>query len=153
MSIAVPTLGSEQKIAGFGTIVTALILAGRRERARELIDSFEAQPGNKERWQTWVRNQRSLLEQDAASLGTEARSWEAKVAKVHRLGAAWEPSPFPIEVPETERAQKCDEPPFPARPWIAPPPGLVNAPPTQPGEIGYASKRSVAGAAWSWPSR
>jgi hypothetical protein len=134
------SLGSEQKIAGFGTIVTALILAGRRERARELIDSFEAQPGNKERWQTWVRNQRSLLEQDAASLGTEARSWEANVAKVHRLGAAWEPSPFPIEVPETKGARECDEPPFPARPWIAPPLGLVNAPPKEPGEIGYASK-------------
>ena len=121
-------------------MVTALILAGRRERARELIDSFEAQPGNKERWQTWLRNQRTFLEQDAASLGAEARSWEAKVAKVHRLGAAWEPSPFPTEVPETERAQKCDEPPFSARPWIAPPPGLVNAPPKEPGEIGYASK-------------
>ena len=134
------SLGSEQKIAGFGTMVTALILAGRRERARELIDSFEAQPGNKERWQTWLRDQRTFLEQDAASLGTEARSWEAKVAKVHRLGAAWEPSPFPTEVPETERAQKCDEPPFSARPWIAPPPGLVNAPPKEPGEIGYASK-------------
>ena len=93
------SLGSEQKIAGFGTMVTALILAGRRERARELIDSFEAQPGNKERWQSWLRNQRTFLEQDAASLGAEARSWEAKVAKVHRLGAAWEPSPFPTEVP------------------------------------------------------
>ena len=62
-------LGNEQRIAGFGTMVTALILAGRRERARELIDSFEAQPGNKERWQTWLRNQRAFLEQDAASLG------------------------------------------------------------------------------------
>ena len=132
-------IGSEQRIAGFGTTVTAHILAGRRERASELIDSFEAQPGNKERWQTWLRNQRAFLDQDAASLGTEARSWEAKVAKVHRLGDAWEPSPFPIEVPEAERAQRCDEPPFPARPWIAPPPGLV-APPTQPGEIGFASK-------------
>jgi hypothetical protein len=133
-------LGSEQRIAGFGTTVTAHILAGRRERAREMIDSFAAQPGNKDRSQTWLRNQRAFLEQDAASLGTEARSWEAKVAKVHRLGDAWEPSPFPIEVPEAERAQRCDEPQFPARPWIAPPPGLVNAPPTQPGEIGFASK-------------
>jgi hypothetical protein len=43
-------------------------------------------------------------------------------------------------VPEAERAQRCDEPPFPARPWIVPPPGLVNAPPTQPGEVGFASK-------------
>jgi hypothetical protein len=133
-------LGNEWKIADFATTVEALILAGRRERAKELIDSFEAQPGNKEHWQTWLRNQRALLDRDAASLGAEFRSQEEKVAKVHRLGAAWEPSPFPIEVPEADRAQKCDEPPFPARPWIASPPGLVNAPPTQPGEIGFASK-------------
>ena len=65
---------------------------------------------------------------------------EEKIARVHRLGDAWEPSPFPIEVPEAERAQRCDEPPFPAQPWIAPPPGLVNAPPTQPGEVRFASK-------------
>jgi hypothetical protein len=133
-------LGDEWKIANFGTKVTALILAGRRERARELIDSFEAQPGNKERRQSWVRNQRALLDQDAASLGAAFRLQEEKVAKFHRLGDAWEPSPFPIEVPAAERAQKCDEPRFPARPWIAPPSGLVNAPPAQTGEIGYASK-------------
>jgi hypothetical protein len=130
----------EWGIADFTAMVEALILAGRRERASELIDSSEAQPGNEERWQTWVRNQRSLLDQDAASLGAAFRLQETKVAKVHRLGDAWEPSPFPIEVPEAERAQKCDEPSFPAQPWIAPPPGLVNAPPNEPGEIGYASK-------------
>jgi hypothetical protein len=130
----------EWRIADFTATVEALILAGRRERASELIDSFEAQPGNKERSQTWLRNQRTFLEQDAASLGAAFRLQEEKVAKIHLLGDAWEPSSFPIEVPETERAQKCDEPPFPARPWIAPPPGLVNAPPTQPGEVGYASK-------------
>ena len=140
MSIAICGLGGEWRIAGFDATVTALILAGRRERARELIDSVEAQPGNKERWQTWVRNQRSLLDQDAASLGAEFRLQEEKVAKFHRLGDAWEPSPFPIEVPDAERAQRCDEPPFPARPWIVPPPGLVNAPPTQPGEVRFASK-------------
>ena len=39
-----------------------------------------------------------------------------------------------------ERAQKCDEPPFPARPWIAPPAELVNATPMQPGEVRFASK-------------
>jgi hypothetical protein len=133
-------LGREQKIAGFGTTVRALILAGRRERASELMDRFEAQPGNKESQQTWARHQRAFLDRDAASLGIEARSWEAKVAKVYRLGAVWEPSPFPIEVPQAEREHRCDDPPFPARPWIAPPPGLVNAPPTQPGEVRFASK-------------
>ena len=29
---------------------------------------------------------------------------------------------------------------FRPEPWIAPPPGLVNAPPTQPGEVRFASK-------------
>ena len=132
--------GNEWKIAGFDATVTALVLAGCGERAKELIDSFEAQSGNKERWQTWSRNQRALLDRDAASLGGEFRSEEEKIARVHRLGDAWEPSPFPIEVPEVEREQRCDEPPFPAQPWIAPPPGLVNAPPTQPGEVRFASK-------------
>ena len=130
----------EWGIANFTAMVEALILAGRRERASELIDSSEAQPGNEERWRTWVRNQRALLDRAAASLGAAFRSQEEKVAKVHRLGDAWEPSPFPIEVPEAERAQKCDEPPFPAWPWIEPPAGLVNAPPTQPGEVRFASK-------------
>jgi hypothetical protein len=87
-----------------------------------------------------VRNQRSLLDQDAASLSAAFRLQEEKVAKLYRLGAAWEPSPFPIEVPEGERAQKCDEPPFPARPWIAPPAGLLNATPMQPGEVRFARK-------------
>jgi hypothetical protein len=132
--------GNELKIADFEATVTALLLAGQRKRASELIDSFEAQPGNKERWQTWLGNQRALLDRDAASLGAAFRLQEEKAAKVHRLGDAWEPSPFPIEVPEGERAQRCDEPPFSTRPWIAPPPGLVNAPPKEPGEIGYASK-------------
>jgi hypothetical protein len=90
----------EWKIADFAATVEALILAGRRERASELIDRCEAQT----RWQTWVRHQRALLDRDAASLGAEFRSQEEKVAKVHRLGDAWEPSPFPIEVAEAERA-------------------------------------------------
>ena len=133
-------LGNEWKIADFGATVTALLLAGQRERASELIDRCEAQTRDNEYWQTWMRRQRALLDRDAASLGAEFRSQEEKIARVHRLGDAWEPSPFPIEVPEAERAQRCDEPPFPARPWIASPPGLVNAPPTQPGEVRFASK-------------
>jgi hypothetical protein len=133
-------LGNEWKIADFGATVTALLLAGQRERASELIDRCEAQTRDNEYWQTWMRHQRALLDQDAASLGAEFRSEEEKIARVHRLGDAWEPSPFPIEVPEAERAQRCDEPPFPARPWIAPPAGLVNATPMQPGEVRFASK-------------
>ena len=120
--------------------VTALLLAGQRERASELIDRCEAQTRDNEYWQTWMRHQRALLDRDTASLCAEFRSQEEKIARVHRLGDAWEPSPFPIEVPEAERAQRCDERPFPAQPWIASPPGLVNAPPTQPGEVRFASK-------------
>src|SRR3954468_3828904 len=62
-------LGNEWKIADFGATVTALLLAGQRERASELIDRCEAQTRDNEYWQTWMRHQRALLDQDAASLG------------------------------------------------------------------------------------
>ena len=127
-------------IARFEATVAALLLSGHRGRAEELIAKRDAQTRNNGYWQNLIRNQRALFGLDTASLCAEFRSRESKVANFLQLGNAWEPSPFPIEVPEAERAQKCDELPFPARPWIAPPPELINAPPAQPGEIGYASK-------------
>ena len=46
MSIAIWVMATNGSIAGFDATVTALVLAGCGERAKELIDSFEAQPGN-----------------------------------------------------------------------------------------------------------
>ena len=145
--------GNEWKIAGFDATVTALVLAGCGKHAKELIDSFEAQPGNKERWQTWSRNQRALLDRDAASLGGEFRSEEEKIARVHRLGDAWEPSPFSIEVPEVEREQRCDEPPFPARRGLCPRPGWSTRRRRSRVRSASPASRSGARAAWSWSSR
>jgi hypothetical protein len=135
-------LGNDHQgfIARFEATVAALLLAGNRQRAREVIERRDAETRGDGYWQHLVNNQRALLDWDIASLCAEFRSRESKVANFLQLGNAWEPSPFPIEMPEAERAQKCDEPPFPARPWIVPSPGLVNAPPTQPGEVRFASK-------------
>lgn len=135
-------LGNDHQgfIARFEATVAALLLAGNRQRAREVIERRDAQTRGDGYWQHLVNNQRALLDWDIASLCAEFRSRESKVANFLQLGNAWEPSPFPIEMPEAERAQECDEPPFPAQPWIVPSPGLVNAPPTQPGEVRFASK-------------
>jgi hypothetical protein len=132
--------GDQGFIARFEATVTALLLSGDRGRADELIAKCDAQADNNWYLQGLIRNQRALFERDTASLRAEFRARESKVANFLQLGNAWEPSPFPIEVPAAERAQKCDEPPFPARPWIAPPTGLVNATPLQPGEVRFASK-------------
>ena len=132
--------GHQGFIARFEATVAALLLAGNRQRAREVIERRDAQTRDDGYWQHLVNNQRALLDRDTASLCAEFRSRESKVANFLQLGHAWEPSPFPIEVPEAERAQRCDEPPFPSRPWIAPPPRLVNETPMQPGEVRFAGK-------------
>jgi hypothetical protein len=132
--------GDQGFFARFEATVTALLLSGHRGRAEELIAKCDTQAGNNWYLQGLIRNQRALFERDTASLCAECRARESKVASFLQLGNAWEASPFPIEVPAAERAQKCDEPPFPARPWIAPPAGLVNATPMQPGEVRFASK-------------
>jgi hypothetical protein len=132
--------GDQGFIARFEATVAALLLSGHRGRADELIAKCDARAGNNWYLQNLIRNQRALFDRDTASLCADFRSRESKVANFLQLGHAWEPSPFPIEVPEAERAQKCDEPPFPARPWIAPRPGLLNEIPMQPGEVRFASK-------------
>jgi hypothetical protein len=132
--------GDQGFLARFEATVAALLLSGERGRAERLIAECDTRMRNNGHWQAVIRNQRALLDMDASSLCTAFRSREQKVASFFKLGDAWERSPFPIEVPKVERAQQCDEPSFPARPWIARPPGLVNAPPKEPGEISYASK-------------
>jgi hypothetical protein len=132
--------GEQGFFARFEATVTALLLSGHRGRAEELIAECDARAGNNWYLQGLIRNQRALFERDTASLCAEFRSRERKVANVIQLGNAWEASPFPIEVPVAEHAQKCDEPPFSARPWIAPPAGPINATPMQPGGVRFASK-------------
>jgi hypothetical protein len=65
---------------------------------------------------------------------------EAATVKALKLERIWEPSPFPVELPASERS-KSAEPPFLPTPWIPSPPGLWQELPTQPGEVRFAKRR------------
>ena len=125
----------------FEVRVTALVLAGQRERAAELIEMELARTdSNGDRYGHYVAGkQRALLERNVESLFAEFRSKERQAAEVLKLGDAWEPAPFPAEVPEAERARRCDDPLFLTTPWISRPPRLVEQPPEQVGEVRFAS--------------
>jgi hypothetical protein len=106
----------------------SLVLAGQRQHAAEMMESENGHS----------RQQRALLERDLASLCAELRSKEGEAAKALKLGDAWEPAPFPGEVPEAERAQRCDDPLFLTAPWLPRPPRLVENPPQEVGEVRFA---------------
>jgi hypothetical protein len=130
----------DNREVGFGPEfgITALILAGRRERAAELIEIERRRAGGDPYRENWLARQEELLTRDIASLCADLRSRESQVASHLQLGDAWEPAPFAVEVPETERARTSDEPLFLTKPWIPRPAGLVAEPPAQPGEVHFA---------------
>jgi hypothetical protein len=106
----------------------SLLLAGHGQRAAEMMESETGAS----------REQKALLERDLASLCAELRSKESEAAKALKLRDAWEPAPFPAEIPEAERARRCDDLLFLTTPWIPRPPRLAEAPPQQVGEVCFA---------------
>ena len=125
----------------FPVRVAALVLAGQRERAAELIEKelARAERENHEYGRRYVAaTQKALLERDVESLCAEFHARERQAAEVLKLGDAWEPTPFPAELPAAERARRCDDPPFLPKPWIQRPPRLVEPPPDQVSEVRFA---------------
>jgi hypothetical protein len=126
--------------ARFKASVAALVLGGQRERAAELIETERARTADRDGyWISVINERRQLLERDSASLCAEFRSKEAEVAKHLNLGDAWQPAPFPVEVPAAERERRCDDPLFLPTPWIPRPARLVEEPPSEIGEVRFAS--------------
>jgi hypothetical protein len=130
----------DNREVGFGPEfgISALILAGRRERAAELIEIERRRAGGDRYSENWFARQEELLARDVTSLCADLRSRESQVASRLQLGDAWEAAPFAVEVPDTERARTSDEPLFSTEPWIPRPAGLVAEPPAQPGEVRFA---------------
>jgi hypothetical protein len=124
----------------FPVRVAALVLAGQRERAAELIEQELVRTERKGHGYLnhLAGKQKALLERDLESSCAEFHAMEKRAAEVLKLGDAWEPTPFPAEVPELERARQCDDPPFLTKPWILRPAGLVELPPDQFGEVRFA---------------
>jgi hypothetical protein len=121
------------------TRIAALVLGGERDSAAELVGMLERKDPDNAYWQSLVREQRRFLERDIGSICSEFHAREAEAAQEMKLGAAWEPAPFPVDVPESERIAKCAEPRFLTTPWIPRPPGLIQEAPNQPGEVYFAT--------------
>jgi hypothetical protein len=121
------------------TRIAALVLGGERESAAELVGELERKSPNNGYWQSLVRQQRRFLERDIGSICSEFHAREAEAAQEMKLGEAWEPAPFPVEVPASERIAKSAEPHFVTTPWIPRPPGLTREMPERPSEVCFAT--------------
>jgi hypothetical protein len=122
------------KLEFFTTRVSALVLAGEHSRAEECIRNVE----NSERadhWQDEIKSMRDLLARDIKDVCAEFHAREAKAVKALKLEAIWEPSPFPVEVPDAERKGRTAEPMFVPEPWLPRPPGLLLDVPQASGEV------------------
>jgi hypothetical protein len=91
-------------------------------------------------WESRADALRGVVTQDVSSVCVEHHDREARTAEALELGDAWEPSPFPVEVPASERKKKKSaEHVFRPVLWPTPPPGLFGELPDNPGEVQYAS--------------
>jgi len=121
-------------------LIRTLILTGDRDRAIALVDDVEREEAASPHGNSaWIENQRALLARNVESICEEAHRDEAASAKVLKLGNAWEPSPFPVELPVAKR-RSVDEPAFATAPWPAKTAGLVIEPPSEHGEVRFAEK-------------
>jgi hypothetical protein len=131
------TRGARDESWSLDARVLALVLAGRRDHAELLIEEIARWRQDHHYWPHWVRTQRAFLAKDIAEVCAECHAWEATIAEALKLGDVWEPSPFPVELPEAERAVKCSEPLFVTASWVPRPPDLWQEAPDQPGDVRY----------------
>jgi len=117
--------------------LTALLLSGARDEATAYVQQIESAKRGIVGEKRWAAH-RDLLTWDVAKLCGRFHAHEAECVKALKLESIWEPSPFPIEVPESERKQHSDEPAFVPRPWIASPKWLLEHAPERPGDLRFA---------------
>ncbi len=118
--------------------VLALILAGWHQQAAQIVDEIDASQRDNYVWQNWIKGQRAVLDRDIAAVCADCHAREAATAKALKLGNAWEPSPFPAELPQMQRATTVSEPSFAVTPWVSRPSGLWQEAPDQTGDVRYA---------------
>ena len=124
----------------FRTAITAFVLAGESDKAVEYVEQqdharkaagFSGIPReDKEHLEHVLKNVEATC--------AECHGNEVEVVKALKLEHAWEPAPFPVELPPDQRAVGTAEPPFAAKPWPQRPPWLWQEVPQQPGEVRYA---------------
>ncbi len=117
--------------------LTALLLSGARDEAAAYVQQIESAKRGIVGEKRWAA-QRDRLTWDVAKLCDTFHAHEAECVKALKLESIWEPSPFPVEVPKSERKRRADEPTFTPRPWIARPNWLLEDAPEWPGDVRFA---------------
>jgi hypothetical protein len=107
----------------------------RREELKRAEESLEEE-----------RAREAFLARGAAAVFAHYRDWEGQVARGYKIEEAWEPSPFPAELPVTQRTKAAD-PKFTPTPWIQLPDTWRQAPPETPGEVLFGKDH------WDWHGR
>ena len=125
--------------AGGWAWITASVLAGERDRAAAIVDAVVEEyerkyPGIDPREKKHFED----LTRDIEATCARYHAREAETVRELKLERFWEPSPFPVELPSVQRAGRCSEPTFIAKPWPAAPPWLWQDLPQVPGEVRYA---------------
>ena len=92
-----------------------------------------------------ITSARDLLARDIKEVCAEFHEREAKAVKAMKLQSIWEPSPFPVELPATERKSRTAEPLFVPEPWLPRPPGLWLDVPEVSGEVRFAKDWQFGG--------
>jgi hypothetical protein len=119
--------------------ILALILAGEQDRAAEFQRQFEdATPYEDDKVERRTRWEQ--VTSDIGALCARLHAREADIVKALKLEHVWEPSPFPVELPASERTSRSAEPAFSTTPWIPRPSWLWQDAPTEPGEVRFGKK-------------
>jgi len=116
--------------------IIALVLAGEHDRAAEYIREIEQHDPDGKKY--WAAAKMRFLDRNIAEVCDEFRAKEEATAKALGFLDAWQPSPFPAELPLGERPGRSAEPLFPTTPWIARPPWLIQEAPELPGDVRFA---------------
>jgi hypothetical protein len=103
-----------------------VLLSKGVERAGEYLARFESDGRDEVR--------RARLEGDRTALFAHYHAKEAETARVMNIEHLWEPTPFPAEVSDGQRAASHD-PIFTPTPWLEFPAGWRHLPPKKPGEL------------------
>jgi hypothetical protein len=120
--------------------MTALVLAGRADKAcewleeRDLISKWRGGSGVARDFSEHFEH----VTKDIAATCAACRAKEAEWIKALKLEHAWEPTPFPVELPAAQRTTAIADPLFITNPWPARPEWLWQEVPQRPGEVRYA---------------
>jgi len=114
----------------------ARLAAANRQDAKEMYHRRDELKSAEESLAESEKRQ-AFLARGKAAVFEHYRAWEAKVARGYKIEQAWEPSPFPAQLPASQRATKSADPKLTPTPWLDFPTTWRQEPPETPGEVRF----------------